>query len=180
MIGIGKKPVYPKEDPRGQIKDLDEVRKILTERRYEIKVEISDTNYVILDLDTHKCANQTALKGYDTQNRLLKILKNKAYNSIMVRTPRGGYHIWFQTKLKPSKNVIDTSLKALFPHCDLLVNSGIVGPNRNDRPILRFPSGLMEDPFKKLDQIPDLLTPISLKEPAKKVQSLLEKLLPTN
>jgi hypothetical protein len=38
----------------------------------------------------------------------------------------------------------------------------------------------MEDPFRKLDQIPDLLTPISLKDGAKKIQGLLEKLLPTN
>ena len=93
MIGIGKKPVYPKDDPRGQIKDLYEVRKILTERRYEIKVELSGTDYVVLDLDTHKCINQSALKDYDIQNRLLRYLTDKAYNTIMVGTPRGGYHL---------------------------------------------------------------------------------------
>jgi hypothetical protein len=38
----------------------------------------------------------------------------------------------------------------------------------------------MEDPFKKLDQMPDLLTPISLKDSAKRIQCLLEKLLPIN
>jgi hypothetical protein len=93
VIGIGKKPVYPKEDPRGQIKDLDEVRKILTERRYEIKIEISDTNYMVLDLDMHKCANQSALKDYGIQNRLLRYLTDQACNTIMVGTPRGGYHL---------------------------------------------------------------------------------------
>ena len=115
---------------------------------------LAGTDFIVLDLDTHKCGNQSAVKEYDIENRLLRFLENKAYNIIMVSTPRGGYHLWFQTNLKPTKNIIDTPVKALFPHCDLLVNSGIVGPNISDRQIIRFSSNLIEDHFKKLDPIP--------------------------